>query len=259
MPFDRAGTCQKESTKMSRKVGCVLSMSGILFALVSGTAHSQTTAEEVVARNLSAKGGIERLKALTSARITGKIVAQGREVPMTVWSKRPNLMRRQFLVDNQKVISGFDGTTLWAINPGMGGQPQEVTGPQAEVAREEAEFDNVFLDYKAKGHSVELVGAETLNGRTVHHLKLTRKNGMVQHYYIDVESNLEVRLVTHINQGGLKAEIATDFSDHRQVDGLTVPFTMRQSMNGTPGQQVVLETIEFNVPIDDTLFRMPRR
>jgi len=243
---------------MSRKSGCVLFVTAALVMLAAAPG-AQTTADEIVARNLSAKGGVERLKALTTARITGKLVAQGREVPMTVWSKRPNLMRRQLLVEGQKLINGFDGTTLWAIGPGMGDKAQEVTGPQADMAKDEAEFDNVFVDYKEKGHSVELVGTETIDGRTVHHLKLTRKNGKVQHHYIDAANGLEVRIATQVERGGSKGEFVTDFADHRQVDGLTVPFTMRQTMNGTPGPQFVLEKVEFNVPIDDTLFKMPRQ
>ena len=216
-----------------------------------------TTAEEVVATNLAARGGLEKLKSLQSARITGRIVAEGRELPVTVWSKRPNLMRRQVLAGDQRILSGFDGTTAWTVHPAFGLTPRTQTGAQAEGARNDAEFDNVFVDYREKGRTIELVGTETINGRPAHHLRLTRKTGQVQHHYIDAENGQELRFVATVEQGGRKAEFVTEYSDYRQVDGVTVPFTMRQSVNGTPNSEVIFEKIEFNVPIDDTLFKAP--
>ncbi|HXW08336.1 MAG TPA: hypothetical protein VD833_24100 [Vicinamibacterales bacterium] len=243
---------------MFPNVVAILLVPVALSALAGMGSPARQTADEIVARNLAAKGGVERLKALTTARITASISGKGRDVRLTVWSKRPNLMRREVVDGNQKIINGFDGSALWVEDPRLGGQPQRITGPQAELASQEAEFDNVFVDYRQKGHTVELVGTETLDSRSVHHLKLTRRNGRVQHHYIDAETALEVRVVTSLDQGGMKAEFATDFSDHRDVEGLKVPFTMVQSVNGTPGQRVTLERVEFNVPVDDAMFQVPR-
>ena len=43
--------------------------------------------------------------------------------------------------------------------------PQALPGPQAAYASQDAEFDSVFVDYKQKGHSVELVGKENAGRR----------------------------------------------------------------------------------------------
>jgi outer membrane lipoprotein-sorting protein len=238
-----------------------LVFAGALVAAAQEPAPSQAppavSADEVVAKTLAAKGGLEKLKALNSARISGRILDKGREAQMMVWSKRPNLMRKQILVDNQKIIDGFDGTVAWAMHPAFG--VRTATGPEAEIVKGQAEFDNVFVDYKEKGHTVELVGTETLSGRPAYHLKLTRKNGQVQHHYIDVETGREVRVVTSVSRNGQTAEVVTDYADYREVDGMMVPFSLRQSVNGTQVSEVVFDAVAFNVPIDHTLFKVPAR
>jgi outer membrane lipoprotein-sorting protein len=226
-----------------------------LLLLLTGAVSAQTV-DQIVAKNLEARGGVEKLRAMNTVKLAGKITAQGMELPMTSWAKRPNLIRRDTKFQDQTIVVAFDGTTVWGVNPMMGPSPQALTGPQADMTREDADFDPLFLDYQQKGHRIELVGTETIEGQSLHHLQVTKKNGQVHHYYLDAETGLEVRFVTTLEQGGMKAEVTTDLSDYREVDGLRIPFAMKQSMNGKPVVQVTLETVEFNVPIDDDLFRM---
>ena len=225
---------------------------------VPGVGASQTV-DDIVAKNLAAKGGLDKLKAMNTVRITGKITLQGMELPMTTVAKRPNMMRREMQFQGNNMVLAYDGTTVWTINPMMGSTaPQPITGAQADMAREDADFDSVLIDYKAKGHTIELVGTEKIDDKPVYHLKLTKKNGQVQHLYVDTDSNLERRTVTTVDQGGMKAEITADLSDYQQVDGITVPFQIVQSMNGNTVARVAIDKVEFNVPIDDEIFRMPK-
>ena len=136
-------------------------------------------------------------------------------------------------------------------------EPQELTGPMATMTKDDADFDGVLVDYKEKGHTVELVGAETLEGKKVYHLKITKKNGQIQHYYVDADSSVEVRTVSSVQMGPTTAEVTTDLSNYQVVDGLSVPFSMKQSMNGSVAAEVKIEKVEFNLPIDDTMFKMP--
>jgi outer membrane lipoprotein-sorting protein len=249
----------------------------VVLALVACSAASARaqTVDEVVAKNLEARGGVERLKALESAKITGDVVQQGVKVHLVTWAKRPNLMRREMegpappagspgaaklpaSADGKvKVTVGFDGNTVWILNPLVNSAPQQITGPQAEVAKQDADFDSILLDYKAKGHTIELLGTEPIDGKPTYHLKITKKNGLVQDYYLDAATGLERRTSSTIEQGANKVVVTTDLSDYRKVDGLTMPFKMEQSVNGTPIAQVTISSWEVNVPIDDALFKMP--
>jgi hypothetical protein len=59
-------------------------------------------------------------------------------------------------------------------------------------------------------------------------------------------------------QDGKTVVIATEFSNYKAVDGLMVPFTIRQTFNGQPQGEVVYDQVQFNLPIGDDLFRLPK-
>lgn len=224
-------------------------------ACVSG-AFAQT-AEEIIARNLQAKGGVEKWKTIASVKMTGTLSAQGQDVPMTVYTKRPNLLRQDITTPAGKAVQAFDGATAWVIPPGAD-TPREVSGPQADAARSNSDFDGPLLDHAAKGHRVELIGREKVGAAEAYHLKLTRKDGGIEHYYIDVTSSLEVKRSAEMNAGGAKRMLESELSNYRAVDGVMVPHTMTQSVDGAPVMQVKFSTVQFNVPMDDDLFRMPK-
>jgi outer membrane lipoprotein-sorting protein len=227
----------------------------VLLACCASLAYAQTV-DEIVAKNIQAKGGAEKLKSVQSMRLTGHLSARGGEAPFTVWSKRPNLARQETTLQGTSMVRGFDGTTAWIM---AGTQAQEVVGPEAASTKEQAEFDSPLLDYKAKGNRIEFVGSETRQGATVYHLKLTTKSGQVQQYYLDAQTGLERETSVTLDQGGQQMVVVSDLSDFRDVNGLTIPFAIKQSVNGTLLSQLTIEKAEFNVPLDDAIFKMPKR
>ena len=235
----------------------------IAFVLVSSVALSAATAasqtiDDIIARNLEAKGGVETLKSTNSVKMTGNLTSPGAPAAMTMEliAKRPNLVRREMRMGEQSMISAFDGTTVW-VKQG-GGAAQTLTGPEAEQLKQGAEFDSVFLNYKEAGHLVELVGTEPVNGKPAHHVKVTRKGGQIQHYYLDAATGLDVKMTMDTEQAGIKLKVETELSDYRNVSGRMVPFKMRQFTNGTPAGEITFETVEFNVPLDAALFAPPK-
>jgi outer membrane lipoprotein-sorting protein len=219
------------------------------------------TLDEIIAANLKSKGGLETIKATMTVRMAGSVVARdptGKEVngTMTTVAKRPNLMRRDATVGGQRMINAFDGTALWMAVGSM--PPQELPGPQAAYARQDAEFDSVFVNYKEKGHKVELVGKETVAGKPAYHLRVTKKGGPPQEFYLDAETGLEQKITMSLQSpGGPSITNVTEFSDYRSVEGRLVPFLTRQLQNGTVMATVTLDKVEFNVPVEDSFFKMP--
>jgi outer membrane lipoprotein-sorting protein len=189
--------------------------------------------------------------------MTGTVEARGVQVPVDTWAKRPNKMRREQKFPDRTITVAFDGTTVWMLDSTVG-TPQKMTGPQAEATRDEATFDPLFLSYKERGHNIEFVGNETLDGVAVHHLRVRKKGGQVEEHFLNAETGLEFRTVAVLEQAGMKAESRTDFSDYREVEGMKVPFSIRQFMNGNPVVHVKLTEFSFNTPMDDTIFGMPK-
>jgi outer membrane lipoprotein-sorting protein len=216
------------------------------------------TAEEIVAKNLAAKGGAEKWRSVSSVKMTGKLTAQGRDVAMTVYTKRPNLMRQDIVTPKGTVVQGFDGTTPWMLAPGAD-IPREITGPQAEAARSGADFDGPLIDYASKGHKVELLGTEKVGEKDAYHLKLTRKDGGVERYYIDAQTGLEIKRIAEMGSGGGKQALESELSNYKAVDGMMIPHTIKQSVNGMPVMEMTLEKVELNAPMSDDLFRMSKK
>jgi|KBSSwiS6_1023812.scaffolds.fasta_scaffold12048_3 outer membrane lipoprotein-sorting protein len=222
---------------------------------------SAQTLDEIVALNLKSKGGVEKIRATETVRMTGAVTARnptGQEMKatMVILVKRPNLMRREATINGQSMVTAFDGKTLWMSR---GNTPaQELPGAQAAYAMQDAEFDSVFVDYKEKGVKIALAGKETLDGQPVYHLKVTKKTGPVQDFYLDAQTGLEKRISAQVDapdQQGIT--FVTEMSDYRDVDGRQIPFKTQQTQNNVPVSTVTLEKVEFNVPADDSLFRMP--
>ena len=240
-------------------------MSRLTFALsllaVATVTHAQTV-DEIVAKNLQAKGGAEKWGSVNSVKMTGKIAAQGQEMPLTVYAKRPNMSRQEISLPDGRMVQAFDGTTAWVINPMMGSDaPQAVPGGFADTIKNAADFDGALINYKSKGHSIEFVGKEKLGDKDVYHLRVTMKGGQVQQYFLDAESGLEMKTSAEVDMGmgGPKQTLDTEMSNYKQVAGVTLPHTIKQFMNGKPIAEVSVTGVEFNAPVDEAMFRMPKK
>ena len=219
-------------------------------------AHSPTV-DEIVDMNLKARGGVDLLRATESMKMSGAVTSPAGSAKMTMWLKRPNRKRTETEFGGQKSIEGFDGTTAWVA---MGSFPPQVRppSPQLEEAKGRSEIDPLLLDYKEKGRNVALVGREKVDGAEVFHLRITDK-GQVTHYYIDAATGLERKSANRISSpdGQSSAQMELKFSDFRDVQGRIFPFTIQQVVDGKPVAQTKVESVEFNIPIDDAMFKMP--
>lgn len=240
----------------------VVSLAVSLAAVLSTVAHTvaQTpSVDDIIAKYLAARGGAEKLRAVSTVTMTGRISGQPGEVAIQSWAKRPNMMRRESKLKGQTLIVASDGQTVWAVNP-ANPTPRAVTGAQAEAAKSEAgEFDPVLLDSKNKGHKIELVGKEEVDGIGTYHLRVTKPSGPPQDIYLNAETMLEAKMTMTIDQGPRKGLASIDFSNFKAVDGIMVPFKIRQSFDGQPVAEVTYDSIQFNAPVDDALFRMPAK
>ena len=219
------------------------------------------TVDDIIAKNLQAKGGAAKWQSMKSVKMTGKMTAQGTEMPLTVYAMRPNFNRQEITMAAGKAIQAFDGTTAWVVNPMLGIEtPQAVPGPAAELAKNSADFDGALINYKAKGNDIELVGKEQLEGKDVYHLKVTTKGGPVQHYLLDADSGIELRMSAEVELGsGQKQTLTTAMSNYKQVDGIMIPHTVTQTAGGRTLLQWTITTVEFNAVPDDSIFRLPKK
>ncbi len=228
--------------------------------LAIATIAQAQSAEELVNRNLSAKGGAARLKSVPGLRISARVLlpTAGLEFPVEITTKRPNWFYQESTIRGQKVIAGFDGEKGWIVNPLMGGLvPQEMHGSRLEMLKRQLDLAGPLLDYKAKGTTVEVAGHDTIEGKSVTKLKVTPKDGLVEYFYVDDETGLETKTVKQIKDGDAITTLETRYSNYESVDGVMVPHIVEQKAAGQV-LQFTIEHVEIAAP-DDTLFRMPTK
>src|SRR5664280_2307716 len=74
---------------------------------------SAQTAEELVAKNIQARGGLEKIKAVNTIRMIGKIYVSGFYAVIGLEKKRGNLLRQAFTVQGMTQIQAYDGLAGW--------------------------------------------------------------------------------------------------------------------------------------------------
>ena len=217
--------------------------------------------DEIIASHLAARGGKERIQALRSIRHTGTATASGGRVARVVREvKRPGLFRLEFSSQGTTSVFANDGVTGWQVAPLQGVFEPQVVAPEADSAGDvdQRDIEGPLVDWREKGHLVELVGRETLPSGEAFKLKLTLAGGAIRYDYIDVASRQVVRSdVTRIIRGR-PVQLQNTFSDFREVSGIVFPYVIETRAEGRPESiKIEVETIELDPDLDDARFKFP--
>lgn len=243
---------------MFRKILGMMLVLPALLALQLAAVAADLTVDEVIAKNIEARGGLEKMKAVKTVKMTAKIMNQGMEVPGTMELKRPNMIRMAFTIQGQEIIQAFDGENGWMIMPLMGVKdPQKMSDEDVKEIKEQADFDGPLVDYKDKGNTVELMGKEDVEGTSAYKLKVTLKSGDVRYIYIDADSFLELKTTTMIKREGNEMQVDSYSGDYKEVDGMMLPFSIETKVKDQTVSQITIDKIEMGAAIDDADFKMP--
>ena len=246
---------------MLRKIMMLLALGALLAPIAhADTAAAPMSVDDILAKHYEACGGLAKMKAVNTMRVTGTItLGPGMEAPFTMERKRPGMRRMEFSLQGMTGIQAFDGSKTWSVMPFMGKKDPEVgTDEDNKNAQDDADFDGALVDYKTKGHTIELMGKEPVEGADAYKLKVTKKNGNIEYDYLDAETFLLVKTEGKVKRRGTEMEGETTFSDYKEVDGLMQPFSMESGAKEMPQKQKLTFTkIELNVPLDDARFAVP--
>ncbi len=173
-------------------------VSAVLFASgLFAQDKSQPTVDELVAKNIEAKGGATTMKNLQTLRTTGKLLVpvQGLiELGYLQMKKRPDEVRTEASLQGMTQIEAYDGKEGWKVSPFFGRKdPERMSADDVKALVEDTEMDGPLADWKAKGSTVEYLGTEDVDGTPAHKLKVVRKNGDVSFVYLDPDHFLRLR------------------------------------------------------------------
>jgi hypothetical protein len=242
----------------------------ILFSIIAAAlagstsfAQDQTklTLDELVAKNIEAKGGADALRAMQSVRYNGKVIAnEGQlEFAYAQTKKRPGEVRTEFTLQGMTAVQAYDGKEGWRISPFQGRKdPEKISADDAKPLIEDAEIDGPLVDWRAKESTLEYLGREDVDGTSAYKIKVVRKNGDVNFVYLDPDHFLEIRILSQRIRHGAQEEVETDVGDYEKIGGVFIPFSIEEGRKGDPDKRkTVIEKAEANVPVDDAIFHFP--
>ena len=212
--------------------------------------------DQILDKFVQAIGGKAAHEKLTSSASKGsfEIPAMGATGTVEAYAKAPNkTVTIVTIAGFGEVREGYNGTTAWAQDP-MNGL-REKSGVELARTKLDADFYR-FTRLKQLFPKMELKGKEKVEDHETYVILATPAEGNPEKMYFDTQSGLLVRLDREVEgpQGKLPVEVYLD--DYREVSGIKMPFTVRQS---TPAFSAVLkfEEVKFNVPVEDAKFNKP--
>ncbi len=238
--------------------------------VVSGSvmAHAMNV-DEIISTYHENIGGVEKLNNIKGIRFTGSFQQGQMKFPMEVVQLASGKQYSKFSVQGKEIKQGvFDGETLWSTNF-MTMKPEKAEADMTYNIKLEAnDFPDVFLDYKKKGYTIELMGTETVDGAEAYKLKVEREPIKVEgkevpnvsYYYFDSEAMIPLMVETEIKQGQGKGLIQqVKMSDYQEVEGIYFPFTISQGVKGQGEAPMSIEKIELNPAVSDAEFAYPEQ
>jgi len=245
-----------------RHLAMILVVTSCLSAFAGGRTLAQT-AEELVNKNIQAKGGLDKIKAARTRLTAGKVKGSGRRrvsvAAFRQMNKRPSLVRNNLTLQGMTAVQAYDGSVGWQTNPFRGRKDPELMGE--DNLRDlllAADFDGPLVDYAEKGNRIEYLGHDMVDGDDALRLKVTLKSGDIIYYYLDPDTNLEIRKEIQQFIRGSVRERVVDLGSYKAVDGVMYPFSISEGPTSNPGAQVTsIEKIEVNVAFQESDFALP--
>jgi hypothetical protein len=153
---------------------------------------------------------------------------------------------------------GMTGYQIVTPTEGWNYMPfQGQTTPEAMTAEDLAEYQDDLdaqgnlIDYAAKGHTVELMGKDDVDGTECFKLKITKKGGKSETIFVDPKSYLILRSVELRKANGQEIEVATNYSNYEKLpEGIIVPKSMT-----LPFGELIISKITINGDVDETAFK----
>jgi len=251
---------------MKRAILALASATAICGAGLSARAAAlpveASRADDIIARQIAARGGLDKLKAIQSLKFEGKMLVNGGAIELHAvqYQKRPGLTRMEATLQGLTIVQAYDGSSGWQIQPFQGRKdPETLSVDDTKDLVDQADIDGPLVDYKAKGGRIEFLGQEDVDGTSAYKLRLTEKSGDQLVFYIDTDTLMTIRVATTRLLRGREDITVTDYGDYEKVGGVYFPF---ESASGPPGSadgdltKIEFDKGEADVAIADAKFRM---
>jgi hypothetical protein len=261
--------------RVSLYAGCLLSLAAATTGYGAATvaAHAPPAAahapaslsvDQIVERNVTARGGLTAWRAAKTLTIAGEMDAGGKPnhaLPFVLKEKRPRKSRLEIVFKDQTSVQVYDGTQGWKVRPFLNRNEVETYTPaEMKSAAAEQDLDGPLVDYAAKGTQIAVAGTEPVEGHPAYKLKLTLRNGDKRLLWIDAGSFLELKMEGEPRKlDGRLRKVAVYFRDYKTEHGLTTPRVQETAVEGVKQTyKMTVTRVAVNEALDDALFQKPQ-
>jgi outer membrane lipoprotein-sorting protein len=266
-------------------VGSLLALAiSAAFAQKAPSSAANLTAEQVVEKNVAARGGLSTWHAVQTLSMSGKMQAGGNDqrtstlrvpgavaqaavpkqrpaeqaqLPFRMELKRPRKSRMELDFRGQPAVQVYDGANGWRLRPFLNRhQVEPYTQDQLKEASRQDDLDGPLVDYAAKGTKIEMEGVEKVEGKDNYRLKLTFKNGESKKLWVNTQTFLETKIEGSPRRlDGKMHTVEVYYRDYRPVDGLMMPYLMETVTQGVKQtEKIEIEKIAVNPKLEDARF-----
>ena len=221
------------------------------------------TVEDVIERNTSAMGGRAAIEAIHSIEINLRITDPGFEVDGIYHAARPGRMRIDVQAGGKQVFTeAFDDQRGWQWQESKG--QEEASSKATAALRHGVELPGKLFglhEMKQRGHKIDLVGRETVDGIDYYVLRLTFGDGYTTSLYVDPQSWLITRRrdvrPLHVDVDPTPTTIEQRSSDFREIAGVRFAFASTEIdlKTGKQLESTKVGSIKVNPPIDESIFK----
>ena len=233
-----------------RHIRFTLAAAGLL--LTSATTSIAQTADEIIQKHITAIGGADNWKKITSIKATGSVNANGQELPVTTTVLQGKGARMEFSINGMVCYQIMTTKEGWSYFP-IGGQtkPEAIPEEMVKQSQDGLDLQGPLIDYKAKGNKVVYLGKDQVEGTECYKLKVTYKNGKEETMFLDASNYYHIRTIEKVKANGKEEEQTANYGNYQKLpEGIVYPMSVDEGMGS-----VAFKTVEINKPVDESIFK----
>lgn len=233
-----------------------------LFSLFVATAFSLTavkaqTADEVVNKHIEAIGGVENWKKVTSMVQTGSMSIQGADIAVVRTVVHSKGSRQDISLMGMNGYMIVTPTAGWNFLPFQGQTaPEAMTAEDLKQSQDDLDAQGSLIDYKEKGHSIELLGSEDVDGTDCFKVKINLKSGRSETMFFEKKGYTLIKSVGSRSANGQEMELTTTYSNYQKLpEGIIVPMSINVPLGPGVNADFMISKVEVNKTIEDSVFK----